>query len=279
MSNPYDVIVVGAGFRWLRPRATALRPERRLRARTGGGRLRRPPAGHDPYEYFNLWGGAMDWQYESVAQPGTAGRRHVLPRGRVLGGTSSLNGMVYLRGSAEDYDGWEAGGCAGWGWHEVRTAFEELEEHLRPGYLPERNPFSQVFIDAAVEAGLPFNPDFDAGTLDGCGWNRSTIVDGAAAQLLPRVPPPRPRPPQPRGPARHRRRAPADRRTGRRDGRRRRGGGRADHGRRGRRHGRRVRLAAAPAALRHRPGGRPRGRRHRRPSSTCRSAATCSTTC
>jgi choline dehydrogenase len=177
VSRHYDVVVVGAG-------SAGCAMARRLS--DGGASVLVLEAGGsddhpqvvDPYEYFNLWGSDMDWQYESVAQPGTAGRRHVLPRGRVLGGTSSLNGMVYLRGSSEDYDGWAASGCTGWGWEQVRAAFEELEQHLQPGYLPERNPLSQVFIDAAVEAGLPFNPDFDSGTLDGCGWNRSTIRDG-----------------------------------------------------------------------------------------------------
>jgi choline dehydrogenase len=131
-----------------------------------------------PHRYFSLWGTDVDWQYASTPQPGTANRVHPMPRGRVLGGTSSLNGMVYLRGARTDYDGWAAGGCAGWEWSRVREAFEELETLLRPSVQEPHNPLSAALVEAAVEAGFPRNPTFDSGTLEGAGWNKATIVDG-----------------------------------------------------------------------------------------------------
>ena len=102
-----------------------------------------------------------------------------MPRGRVLGGTSSLNGMVYLRGARSDYDGWAAAGCAGWEWSSVREAFEELEAWLRPAVLEPHHPLSEAMVEAAVQAGFPRNPSFDSGTLDGAGWNKSTIAEAA----------------------------------------------------------------------------------------------------
>ncbi|MCA9878546.1 MAG: GMC family oxidoreductase N-terminal domain-containing protein, partial [Thermomicrobiales bacterium] len=131
-----------------------------------------------PDQYFSLWGTDVDWQYVSTPQAGTGGRTHTMPRGKVLGGTSSLNGMVYLRGAASDYDGWASAGCAGWGWEDVAPAFEALETWLRPAVLTPRNPLSEAMREAAVEAGLPRNPDFDSGLLDGAGWNKSTIANG-----------------------------------------------------------------------------------------------------
>ena len=132
-----------------------------------------------PRQYFSLWGTDVDWQYVSTPQPGTAGRSHLMPRGRVLGGTSSLNGMVYLRGAASDYDRWAQTGCPDWGWVSVRQAFEELEEWLRPAVLQPHNPLIEVMVAAANEAGFPRNPSFDSGTLHGVGWNKSTIAEGA----------------------------------------------------------------------------------------------------
>jgi choline dehydrogenase len=100
-----------------------------------------------------------------------------MPRGRVLGGTSSLNGMVYLRGARSDYDRWAEAGCSGWDWASVRLAFEELEEWLRPAVLDPHNPLTEAMVDAAIQAGFPDNPSFDSGTLDGAGWNKSTIAN------------------------------------------------------------------------------------------------------
>ena len=131
-----------------------------------------------PHLYFSLWGTDVDWGYVSTPQAGTANRVHPMPRGRVLGGTSSINGMVWLRGAASDYDGWAAAGCAGWEWENVRAAFEDLEAWLRPAVLEPHNPLSEAMLAAAVEAGFLRNPSFDSGTLEGAGWVRSTIGDG-----------------------------------------------------------------------------------------------------
>jgi choline dehydrogenase len=114
----------------------------------------------------------------STPQPRTSNRAHVMPRGKVLGGTSSLNGMVYLRGSRLDYDGWAAAGCSGWSWADVEPAFAALEEWLQPAVQEPHNPITEAMHEAAIEAGYRNNPSFDTGSLDGVGWNKSAIVDG-----------------------------------------------------------------------------------------------------
>jgi len=177
-SERYDFIVVGAGSAGcaLANRLSA-DPTVSVALLEAGGADDRE-AIRVPRQYFSLWGTDVDWGYVSTPQTRTAGRSHVMPRGRVLGGTSSLNGMVYLRGAASDYDGWAAGGCAGWGWHDVVGSFDALEAWLRPTVLEPHNTLTEAMVEAAVQAGMPFNPAFDSGTLDGAGWNTSTIVDG-----------------------------------------------------------------------------------------------------
>jgi choline dehydrogenase len=178
MDDLFDVVIVGAGSAGCAlARRLSDDPSLTVAVVEAGGAPTHPFIAA-PTEYFKLWGTEIDWDYQSVAQPGTADRRHRLPRGRVLGGTSAINGMVYLRGAREDFDGWEQAGCAGWGWDHVRTSYEQLEELLRPRVPDEVNGLSHVFIDAAMEAGFRFNPFFDDGDLDGCGWNRLSIHRG-----------------------------------------------------------------------------------------------------
>ena len=177
-TDRYDFVVVGAGSAGcaLANRLSADPSVSVLLLEAGGADDRE--AIRIPRQYFSLWGTDVDWQYVSTPQPGTAGRTHLMPRGRVLGGTSSINGMVYLRGARSDYDGWAAAGCAGWDWQSVRAAFDELEEWLRPAVLHPHNAFTAAMVEAAVQAGFPYSPSFDNGTLDGAGWNKSTIANG-----------------------------------------------------------------------------------------------------
>ncbi|MBL8385360.1 MAG: GMC family oxidoreductase N-terminal domain-containing protein [Burkholderiales bacterium] len=137
------------------------------------------------------------WAYETVPQPGLNGRRGYQPRGKTLGGSSSVNAMIYLRGRASDYDRWaaapEAGGhgCTGWSWQEVLPYFLRAEHnerfdgplHARGGPLNvadlrSPNPFARVFVEAAVQAGYTEVADFNTGSQEGVGTYQVTQKDG-----------------------------------------------------------------------------------------------------
>jgi choline dehydrogenase len=186
----YDYVVVGAGSAGCAlARRLSDTPDVSICLLEAGGPDDRPEI-HDPEVYFSLWGTEVDWGYRTVPQRNTANRVHFWPRGKVLGGTSSLNGMVYLRGAAADYDVWAYLGNVGWDWSSVRRSFEEMEDLLKPAVLAEHNPLSYAFIDACVEAGHPYNEYFNSGVLDGVGWNESTIYQrrrqsAAAAFVTP----------------------------------------------------------------------------------------------
>ncbi len=178
MSDSYDYVIVGAGSSGCAlARRLSDNPDVTVALIEAGGADDHPYI-HTPVEYFKLWGTEVDWQYRSLPQRHLQGRVLAMPRGRVLGGTSSINGMVYLRGAASDFDRWAAGGCSGWDWETVRGSYEDMEAILQPAVLGDNNPLSEVFIEAAVEAGFPRSATFDAGTLDGVGWNRSSISNG-----------------------------------------------------------------------------------------------------
>ena len=80
-----------------------------------------------PAAFVRVIGTERSWDYVSEAQPDAGGRRMHVPQGRMLGGSSSLTAMVYIRGTASDYDGLRDGGCAGWGWNDVLPAFKRAE--------------------------------------------------------------------------------------------------------------------------------------------------------
>ncbi|MEV4666629.1 GMC family oxidoreductase [Microbacterium sp. LWO12-1.2] len=140
------------------------------------------PAIHDPSRAGELWHSADDWDFFTVPQKHAADRRLHLPRGKVTGGSHALNAMIWVRGAASDYDGWERGGATGWGWSEVEPVFTAIENDLLP--VTDDYPLSPIqasIIDAAVQEGLPRNPNYNGGTLDGISQEQVTMRDGRRA--------------------------------------------------------------------------------------------------
>jgi len=132
-----------------------------------------------------------NWAFETTPQRGLNGRRGYQPRGRTLGGSSSINAMIYVRGHPSDYDDWAAAGCVGWSWNDVLPVFKRGEDNERgadewhgaggPLHVSNRRSNSganEAFIESAVEAGLPRNPDFNGPSQDGAGMYQVTIRNG-----------------------------------------------------------------------------------------------------
>ena len=135
--------------------------------------------------------GHANWAFDTVPQPGLGGRRGYQPRGRVLGGSSSINAMIYLRGQREDYDAWAAAGNPGWGWDDVRPYFLKSEHNergadafhatggpLHVADLRSPNRFTSLFVEAARQAGHAVNPDFNGAVQEGFGAYQVTHRDG-----------------------------------------------------------------------------------------------------
>lgn len=147
---------------------------------------------HIPVGYFKTMGNpGTDWMYVTEKDPGINGRSINWPRGRVLGGSSSINGLLYVRGQAEDYDGWRQLGNEGWGWEQMAPLFkrsetwEEGETESRGGDGPLQVSHSRLkrrvvdaWIDAAVAAGYRENPDYNGVDQEGVGYFQLTAKDG-----------------------------------------------------------------------------------------------------
>jgi choline dehydrogenase len=130
---------------------------------------------------------SVNWCYETEPDAGAAGRRVFWPRGKVLGGSSSINGMVYIRGQAEDFDHWRQLGNAGWSYEDVLPYFKRSEDQTRGADswhgaggplcvsdVADRHPICAAFIEAAVSLGLPRNDDFNGASQEGVGWHQTT---------------------------------------------------------------------------------------------------------
>ena len=147
---------------------------------------------HVPLGYGKLFKEkSVNWMYQTEPEPELKGRQVFQPRGKTLGGSSSINGLLYVRGQHEDYDRWRQLGNTGWGYDDVLPYFKKAENQSRGadefhgtgGPLPVSNmvvtdPLSKAFIDAAVETGLPYNPDFNSGNQAGCGLYQVTMRNG-----------------------------------------------------------------------------------------------------
>jgi choline dehydrogenase len=133
----------------------------------------------------------VNWLYETEVDEGSGGRPHKWPKGKVLGGSSSLNGLLYVRGQSADYDGWRQMGCEGWAWDDVLPYFKQSEDQQRGDIanhgtggelgvsdFPEQHPVSKAIIDACVEAGFAFKDDLNDGDQEGTSWFQMTARNG-----------------------------------------------------------------------------------------------------
>jgi len=150
---------------------------------------------HVPLGYGRLFKEkTVNWMYQTEPEPELDGRRVFQPRGKVLGGSSSINGLLYVRGQHEDYDRWRQHGNQGWGFADVLPYFKKAEDQQRGaddfhgvgGPLPvcdlgHPDPLSAAFIAAAAETGLPVNRDFNGASQEGAGFFQTTTRHGRRA--------------------------------------------------------------------------------------------------
>ncbi|MEH6649527.1 MAG: choline dehydrogenase [Motiliproteus sp.] len=185
----YDYIVVGAGSSGcVMANRLSEDPSKNVLLLEAGGKDTNPWI-HVPIGYFKtMHNPKTDWCFKTENDPGLNNRSLQWPRGKVLGGSSSLNGLLYVRGQAEDYDNWAALGNKGWSYQDVLPYFKKSENNERGGndYHGAGGPLSvsnirvkrkicELFIDAAEQTGIPRNEDFNGATQEGVGYFQLTI--------------------------------------------------------------------------------------------------------
>ena len=187
----YDTIIVGAGSAGcvLANRLSADPTRNVLLVEAGGA----PPLASDiPSDWPTMFNTHVDWGFHTEPQAGCRGRRIFWPRGKMLGGSGSLNAMIYLRGLPSDYDRWAAGGCPGWGWQDVLPVFRMSENNRRLAGDPLHgssgplvvndpefvDPAERLWVEAAVAAGFRHNTDFNGAEQEGVGLFQLTVLGG-----------------------------------------------------------------------------------------------------
>jgi len=190
--DEFDYIIVGAGSAGcvLAHRLSTDPANKVLLLEAGGKDLN--PWLHIPVGYFKtMHNPAYDWCYLTEPDPGIANRSLQWPRGKVLGGSSALNGLLYVRGQPEDYDHWAELGNPGWSYDEVLPYFKKSEDNSRgadqyhgvggPQKVSDlrlRRPIAEHFIQAATEIGIPLNEDYNGSEQEGVGYFQQTAYQG-----------------------------------------------------------------------------------------------------
>lgn len=188
----YDTIIVGAGSAGcvLANRLSADSSRKVLLLEAGGDQ---PINSKVPSDWVTLFNTDVDWGYHTVAQAGCLGRRIFWPRGKMMGGSGSMNAMIYIRGLPYDFNLWEQElGCKGWGWDSMLPDFIACEHNANHGNKPlhgtggplhvespgYRHHHEEAWVQAGINAGYPENQDFNGENQEGFGFFQFTIKDG-----------------------------------------------------------------------------------------------------
>jgi choline dehydrogenase len=191
-SEAFDFIIAGAGSAGcvLANRLTASGRHRVLLLEAGPGNLH--PWLHIPLGFGRLFTDRRyNWCYATEPQPECHNRNVIAPRGKVLGGSSSINGLIYIRGQAEDFNHWRQLGNAGWSFDDVLPYFRKAEDNdrgadefhgaggpLSVSDLRDRHPLAQAYVEAALQCGYPRNDDFNGAAQEGAGFYQTTMRKG-----------------------------------------------------------------------------------------------------
>lgn len=189
----FDYIVIGAGSAGCALSARLAQAGKQVLLLEAGPADNHPYV-HIPGTFIRVHGTRRTWMYRTEPEPFVNQREVFIPQGRTLGGGSSVNAMIYIRGQAEDYEEWKNAGCQGWGWADVLPVFRRCEANARlggqlhgqQGPLKVSDPrhkhfLSRAFVEAAVEAGVPANDDFNGAKQEGAGFYQTTTADGRRA--------------------------------------------------------------------------------------------------